>query len=214
MSILHSAIQHADTHEPRHITTSLTTDAGKVVTPSDSVAGTSVLRKLTLAEIDAGNMSDAVFTLVDNADATKKAVFEASGITTATTRTLTIPNESGTLALIAGTQTLTNKRITQRVSAVTYAASIDINADSFDFLSCASLTGNVAVNAPTGTPTDGQRLVVRLTQDGTGGRTITYNAAFVTTGATVTTLSTTETREFFWHSGRSKWIQVAFTSGI
>lgn len=43
--------------------------------------------------------TDSNFTLQDNTDATKKFQFQASGITTATTRTLTIPNANGTIAL-------------------------------------------------------------------------------------------------------------------
>ena len=43
--------------------------------------------------------SDADFRIVDNADQSKKAAFEASGIATATTRTFTLPNASGTIAL-------------------------------------------------------------------------------------------------------------------
>jgi microcystin-dependent protein len=42
---------------------------------------------------------DDIFAIKDNADATKRAVFQASGINTATTRTYTLPNASGTLAL-------------------------------------------------------------------------------------------------------------------
>lgn len=174
MSILHSAIQHADCHEPRHITTSATTDAGKVITPSSSVAGTSVLRQLAVAELSDG-----------------------AGVATLT-----------------GTQTLTNKRVTPRVSLVGFSANLDVNADNFDVLACDSLTNNVTINAPTGTPTDGQVLVVRLTQDGAGARTMTWNAAFITTGADTTTASTTTTREFRWHAARAKWIQVAYTTGI
>lgn len=42
--------------------------------------------------------SDATFRIQDDADDTKEAAFEASGITTATTRTFTFPDKSGTLA--------------------------------------------------------------------------------------------------------------------
>lgn len=43
--------------------------------------------------------SDADFRIVDNADQSKKVAFEVSGVTTAITRTLTVPNASGTIAL-------------------------------------------------------------------------------------------------------------------
>ncbi|CAB4155083.1 hypothetical protein UFOVP653_70 [uncultured Caudovirales phage] len=44
---------------------------------------------------------DSSTTIADNADNTKKVAFEVSGITTGTTRTLTVPNASGTIALTA-----------------------------------------------------------------------------------------------------------------
>ncbi len=42
---------------------------------------------------------DDVFRILDDGDSTKKIAFEASGISTSTTRTLTVPNASGTLVL-------------------------------------------------------------------------------------------------------------------
>lgn len=44
---------------------------------------------------------DSTTTIADNADSTKKVAFEVSGVTTGTTRTLTVPNASGTIALLA-----------------------------------------------------------------------------------------------------------------
>lgn len=48
---------------------------------------------------------DDVFRIQDGADATKQIAFEASGITSGTTRTFTAPNANGTLALGTGAAT-------------------------------------------------------------------------------------------------------------
>lgn len=45
------------------------------------------------------NVPDATFTITDNLDATKKFQFQASGITTGTTRTYTTPNLNGVIPL-------------------------------------------------------------------------------------------------------------------
>lgn len=66
------------------------------------------------AKFDATGLvvADNKFTVVGSSDATKKAVFEVDGFTTATTRTFTLPNFNGTLATLAGTETLTGKTLT------------------------------------------------------------------------------------------------------
>ncbi len=55
---------------------------------------------------------DNVFRIKDNGDTTKKLAFEVSAITTATTRTLTVPDYDATIATLAGTETLSNKTLT------------------------------------------------------------------------------------------------------
>jgi hypothetical protein len=55
--------------------------------------------------------TDTLFLLKNNADATKLFRFDASGITAATTRVLTVPNANTTLVGTDFAQTLTNKTI-------------------------------------------------------------------------------------------------------
>ena len=54
--------------------------------------------------------SDANFTLYDDADSTKNAKFQLSGISTGTTRTLTVPDASGTLPLLETANTFTQNQ--------------------------------------------------------------------------------------------------------
>ena len=53
-------------------------------------------------------ISDAAFALFDNTDNTKIAKFEASSITTGTTRTYTFPDKDGTLAMLGDTGNATS----------------------------------------------------------------------------------------------------------
>jgi hypothetical protein len=55
---------------------------------------------------------DSTFSVKDQSDVTKVLQFQCSGITTATTRTLTVPDASGTMTVNDATQTLTNKTLT------------------------------------------------------------------------------------------------------
>lgn len=50
-------------------------------------------------------VEDANFEIVDDGDTTKKVKFQASGITTATTRTVTLPDASGTATLLGNAST-------------------------------------------------------------------------------------------------------------
>jgi hypothetical protein len=63
----------------------------------------------TWATVSNGTFADTAFTLQDDGDATKQVKFEVSGVSTGTTRTLTVPNASTTLVGTDTTQTLSNK---------------------------------------------------------------------------------------------------------
>lgn len=71
---------------------------------------------------------DSRFTIQDNADNTKQAIFEASGITTGTTRTFTFPNVSGTLITTADTGTVSTAMIAN--DAVTLAKLVNATTNN------------------------------------------------------------------------------------
>ncbi len=77
--------------------------------------------------------SDASALVKNSADATKLAIFSASGISTASTRTFTLPNRDGTLALTAG---LTN-------------GSVSCGQSNGDVGNCAATSSSITLTSST-----------------------------------------------------------------
>jgi hypothetical protein len=120
---------------------------------------------------------------------------------------------SGTVVGTTDTQTLTNKRNSPRVTAVTPSATPTINTDNMDVGTITSQ--NAAITSMTtnlsGTPTSAQKLIVEILDDGTA-RAITWGASFASGPATLPT--TTIVNKwlyvgFEWSASRSKWICMA-----
>lgn len=95
-------------------------------------------------------------------------------------------------------------KLVQTVFALTDAATISVDA-SLGNVATVTLAGNRTMGAPSSGST-GQKLLFKITQDGTGGRTLTWNAVFkqawVDTGNTLNKFSTIA----FWYDG-TNWIQ-------
>jgi hypothetical protein len=76
------------------------------------------------------------------------------------------------------TQTLTNKRVTPRTTAVTTTTSpFTPNTDNYDEYAFTALANALTIALDAGTPTDGQRFVLRILNNGTG-----YVITFTGTG--------------------------------
>lgn len=110
--------------------------------------------------------------------------------------------------LPSATQTLTNKRVTPRVGSTTSSATPTINTDDVDIYKLTAQTVDITsfTTNLSGTPTDGQVLIVEIT--GTAARTITWGASFeASTVALPTTTVTTNMLAvgFLYNSVTSKW---------
>lgn len=95
----------------------------------------------TGATITGLNVGDDQFTIADNGDATKKIAFQASGITTGTTRTLTAPDASGTVALADAAQTFS--------AAQTFTDAVDLSGATTTFADGSIASAKIADEAIT-----------------------------------------------------------------
>lgn len=107
------------------------------------------------------------------------------------------------------TQTVTNKRITRRVTATTQSATPAINTDNMDVSNITGLAQAITSMTTnlTGTPVNGDLLEIRITDNGTA-RAITWGTSFASTTATLpaTTVISTMIRTLLeWNSTTSKW---------
>lgn len=106
---------------------------------TDTVVTLTAAQTLTNKTITNPTLSirDDLFTITDDGDSTKRLQFQLSSITTGTTRTLTVPNVSDTLAVLGLAQTFTAKQTfnsaTTEFSAITlldttYKTALDVSA--------------------------------------------------------------------------------------
>lgn len=120
-------------------------------------------------------------------------------------------------ALKSATATLTNKRITKRIGAVTSSSTPTPDGDNNDVFEVTALAANATFAAPTGTPTDGQPLLIRVKDNGTA-RTLAWNAIY-RAGTdialpTTTVISKTMYLQFAYNAADSKWDFIGLTTGF
>lgn len=121
-----------------------------------------------------------------------------------------VPNKK---YVLDGTYTMTNKRITSREGTVTSNATPTINTDNVDIFTITALATDITSMTTnlSGTPTDGQKLIIRI-QDSGSGQTITWGASYESAGGTLPTSITAGKKAYvglIYNADDSKWDCVA-----
>lgn len=95
----------------------------------------------------------------------------------------------------------------KRETTVATSATPTPDADTTDFYSITALAAAATFGAPTGTPTDGQDLLIRVKDNGTA-RALTWNAIYRAAGADLPTTTTISTELYIWlvyNAEATKW---------
>ena len=103
---------------------------------------------------------------------------------------------------------ITSAKLNYSEATLTDGSSIDWNAATQDVCKV-TLGGNRTLNAPTN-PTTGQFISLLAIQDGTGSRTLSFNAIYEFKDDTAPTLTTTASKGdvFVFRYNGSKWLEV------
>ena len=102
-------------------------------------------------------------------------------------------------------------RQTPRAASTASSATITPTIDIDDQYSVTALAAEATIEAPTGTPLDGQRLTLRIKDNGTA-RALTWNAIYRKVGVTLPTTTTANKLTyvgFIYNSADTKWDVVS-----
>ena len=179
------------------------------------VLQTALSVQIWLKDNISGFLSSTGRPIIVPSEATPSQTAAGSLVWGTTSQILTSGNGSGRVTFVDTTtaQTLTNKRVTPRVGTVASGATITPTADLSDVYTVTALAAAATIAAPSGTPTNGQRLLLRIKDNGTA-RALTWNAIYRVIGVTLPTTTVANKTIYvgcIYNSADSVWDVVAET---
>jgi hypothetical protein len=105
-------------------------------------------------------------------------------------------------------------RIDPRVTSAASASSLTPDVSTTDIYAYTALAAGLTINAPTGTPLDGDKLIFRLLDNGTA-RALTWNATYTVIGVTLPTTTTASKTTYvgcIYNANNTRWDVIAVTT--
>ena len=105
-------------------------------------------------------------------------------------------------------------RLNPRVSSAASASSLTPDISAYDQYCYTALAAGLTINAPTGTPLDGNKLLFRILDNGVS-RTLTWNATYTVIGVTLPTSTTVSKMTYVgcvYNAANTRWDVVAVTT--
>lgn len=180
------------------------------------VLQTALSVQIWLKDNISGFLSSTGRPIVVPSSATPAQTAAGSLVWDTTSQVLTAGNGSGRVTFVDTTtaQTLTTKRVTPRIGTVTTGVTITPTSDNCDQYNVTALASTASILQPSGTPTNGQKLILRITDNGTA-RTIAFDTGsggYRVVGTTLpggTTANKTIYIGCIWNSAVNFWDVVA-----
>ena len=120
---------------------------------------------------------------------------------------------AGSFTTLTASTNLSSTRIDPRVSSAASASSLTPTIASYDMYAYTALAANLTINAPTGTPVDGNKLIFRILDNGTS-RTLTWNATYTAIGVTLPTATTVSKTLYvgcIYNAAATRWDVISVT---
>ena len=120
----------------------------------------------------------------------------------------------GSFTTLVASTNLSSTRINPRISSAASASSLTPDISAVDIYAYTALAANLTINAPTGIPVDGNKLIFRILDNGTT-RTLTWDATYTVIGVTLPTTTTVSKMLYvgcIYNAANTRWDVVAVTT--